>query len=217
MSSGSKRQGPGDQCAPSRFGLTQAHPIHPAWKRLTLKADPWPSLLTPSCSAGDGERTCSREALDGDADGTQGQISLVLRNVAPLSFPSLSVDGVGVQYGAHWFLMARRRDEPAAPHNNPDSSPRFPPQRPYCCLTLVCSSSLFHLTSLLASRESQVCLECSAQQEESHRLERLESKTQSQLRSPAAPRTQEEPGKLSWSCLRLRTESAQMSVNPAGT
>lgn len=63
------------------------------------------------------KRTRSRKPLAGDADGTQGQISLVLRNVAPLSFPSLSVDAVGgvVQYGAHWFLMARRRDEPVAP------------------------------------------------------------------------------------------------------
>lgn len=39
--------------------------------------------------------------MAGDADGTQGQISLVLRNVAPLSFPSLSVDAVGGG-GAVW-------------------------------------------------------------------------------------------------------------------
>lgn len=47
------------------------------------------------------KRTRSRKPLAGDADGTQGQISLVLRNVAPLSFPSLSVDAVGGG-GAVW-------------------------------------------------------------------------------------------------------------------
>lgn len=197
--------GQGPSVSPSCFGLIQARPVHPAWKCLTLKSDPRakPSP-TPSCSAGDGKGHIPGSPWREMWMAHRGRFHCF--SEMRLLFPSFSVCGWCV-WGGRWAVWGSLVPDSleegwacCSPHNNPDSSPKVSHLREPTAVSpwsVPLLSSIWHL--LWPQRENQVCLECSAlsllplqeenSREESHRLERLESKTQSRLRPPAALRT----------------------------
>lgn len=128
MSRGSRETGArGTSVSPSRFGLTQAHPIHPCLEASDPEGRPMSQAFTHAFLLCWGwKRTCSRKPLTEMRMAHRDRFHWF--SEMWLLFPfSYSVCGWcgGVQYGAHWDLMARRRGMSLRlPHNNPDSSQR---------------------------------------------------------------------------------------------